>query len=73
LDGKFHGEGLYKWGDEKYFKGKYINGLKEGKGEVGFNDGKKYIINFVNGKPTEKLNIIDIYNNKSIEFDQEIL
>jgi len=72
LDGKFHGEGLYKWGNEKYFKGQYINGLKEGKGEVGFNDGKKYIINFVNGKPTEKLNLID-NNNKIIELDQEII
>jgi len=32
LDGKFHGEGMYKFGNNQYFKGTYNNGIKEGKG-----------------------------------------
>ena len=36
-NGKFHGEGFYKWEDNQYFKGNYNNGIKEGKGEIGYN------------------------------------
>ena len=63
LDGKFHGEGYYKWGNNQYFKGKYLNGVKEGKGEIGFNDGKKCFINFIKGKPYGKGVLIDRNNN----------
>ena len=63
LDGKFHGEGFYKWGINQYFKGNYIYGIKQGKGEIGFNDGKKCFINFVNGKPSGKGILIDGNNN----------
>ena len=70
LDGKFHGKGYYKWGNNQYFKGMYINGVKEGKGEIGFNDGKKCFINFVNGKPCGKGTLID-KNNHIIEAEFE--
>ena len=70
MDGKFHGEGYYKWGENQYFKGKYINGIKDGKGEIGFNDGKKCFVNFVNGQPTRKGVLIDS-NNNIIEADFE--
>ncbi len=63
LDGKFHGDGYYKWGENQYFKGKYINGVKEGKGEIGFNNGKKCFVNFVNGVPCGKGFLMDKNNN----------
>jgi hypothetical protein len=63
LDGKFHGEGYYKWGDNQYFKGNYINGIKEGRGEIGFNNGKKCFVNFVNGEPCGKGTLIDKNHN----------
>ena len=63
FDGKFHGEGLYKWGENQYFKGKYVNGVKEGKGEIGFSDGKKCFVNFEKGKPCGKGFLIDKNNN----------
>ena len=44
MNGKFHGEGLYKWDDNQYFKGTYNNGLKEGKGEIGYDDGKNVLL-----------------------------
>ena len=70
LDGKFHGEGLYKWGNNQYFKGTYNNGIKEGKGEIGFSDGKKCFINFINGKPNGKGVLVDQNNNIiKTEFD----
>ena len=72
LNGKFHGEGFYKWGDNQYFKGKYINGIKEGNGEIGCSDGKKYYVNFVNGKPFGKSVLLD--DNENIigtEFENE--
>ena len=62
-DGKFNGEGYYKWGENQYFKGNYIHGIKQGKGEIGFNDGKKCFINFINGKPCGKGILIDKNNN----------
>ena len=64
LNGKFHGEGYYKWGENQYFKGNYINGVKVGKGEIGFKDGKKCFVNFVDGKPSGKGILID--DNKNI-------
>ena len=74
LNGKFHGEGFYKWGKSQYFKGRYINGVKEGRGEIGFNDGKKCFINFINGKPYGKGTLIDIDGSViEAEFESEKL
>ena len=61
--------GLYKWSENQYYKGNYINGIKEGKGEIKFSDGKKFICNFENGKP----NGIGIFvdpkgNEKEVQF-----
>ena len=29
----------------------YVNGIKEGEGEISYADGKKFFVNFTNGKP----------------------
>ena len=63
VNGRFHGEGYYKWGENQYFKGTYINGIKEGNGEIGFSNGKKLIINFIHDKPCGKGILIDENNN----------
>ena len=68
LNGKFHGEGFYKWEDNQYFKGNYNNGIKEGKGEIGYNNGKKCFVNFKNGKPEGKGILIN-ENQKEIEVE----
>ena len=42
---------MYKWGENEYYDGEYVNGIKEGEGELSFKDGKKFFVNFTNGKP----------------------
>ena len=66
--GDLNGEGQMNYFLGNY-KGKYKNGIKEGKGKIKFKDGKKFICPFVNGKP----NGIGIYENnkrkrKEVEF-----
>ncbi len=50
-------------GRDSIYKGTYINGIKEGNGEIGFNDGKQLIINFIHDKPCGKGILIDENNN----------
>ena len=74
LNGKFHGDGFYKWEDNEYFKGSYYKGVKEGKGEIGYNDGKKCYVNFKNGKPDGKGILIDKDKNEfDVEFENGIM
>ena len=42
---------MYKWGENEYYDGEYVNGIKEGEGELSFKDGKKFFVNFTKGKP----------------------
>lgn len=67
LNGKFHGEGFYKWGNYNYFKGNYVHGVKEGKGEFGLRNGKKCVVTFYKGKPVGKGILIDEENNTQEE------
>ena len=74
LNGKFHGQGIYKWGENQYFKGFYVNGIKEGKGEIGYNNGKKCVINFKNGKPDGKGILIEGNDEEiEVEFEEGIM
>ena len=36
VDGKIHGNGYLIWGNGMYYKGGFVNGIKEGKGEFGY-------------------------------------
>ena len=42
MNGVFNGEGLYKWSENQYYKGNYINGIKEG--EINFSDVKNSFV-----------------------------
>ena len=50
FNGKFHGQGYYKFNDKEYYKGSYENGIKQGLGEITYKDGTKINCNFDNGK-----------------------
>ena len=43
MEGKFHGEGTYKWHDKYCFIGKYKNGMKSGKGRLYYNKNMNFI------------------------------
>lgn len=75
LNGEFHGEGIHKWGKDEYYKGQFVNGIRQGKGEIGFNGGKKIIVNFNKGKPNGEGLFYDINRNRyKVEFkDGEIV
>lgn len=62
VDGKMHGNGLLIW-EDKYYKGCFVNGVKEGKAEFGFVNGCKFFFNFKNNLPCGKGYIQD-NNNK---------
>ena len=66
LDGKMHGNGILKWNNNMYYKGRFNNGIKEGKGEFGFINGDKFLFEFINGLPNDKGYLID-NNNKLSE------
>ena len=47
--------GIYLWKNEnEYYKGDYINNIKNGKGLYLFNNGNIYIGQWINGKPSGK-------------------
>ena len=55
--GFFHGKGIYYWKKEnEYYKGDYINNIKNGNGLYLFNNGNIYYGNWFNGKPNGKGN-----------------
>ena len=43
--------GKYIWNEKKFYVGDYVNGIKEGNGEITYEDGRKFVCPFVNGKP----------------------
>ena len=42
---------MYRINEEEYYKGEYKDGIKEGKGEMHFTKGKRYVGPFSKGKP----------------------
>ena len=38
-----HGEGIYIWQDKKKYKGGYLNGKRNGFGQIIYPDGREYI------------------------------
>lgn len=54
---KFHGSGIYSYGDGTKYIGEFKNGLPNGKGIYTYLDGSKYESEFKNGKGTDKKGI----------------
>ena len=62
VDGKMHGNGILKWGGYMYYKGGFNNGIKEGKGEIGYINGIKFFFDFQNDLPSYKGFMLDANN-----------
>ena len=77
VDGKMNGNGFLRWEDDKYYKGGFINGLKEGKAEFGFINGCKFFFNFKNDLPCgngymqdKNNNLYEVYYNQGKIMDK---
>ena len=62
-NGKFDGEGEFKWPDGRCFKGHYCEDEKNGYGEFSWTSGKKYRGYWKNGKQHGKGEMFDVNEN----------
>jgi hypothetical protein len=62
-----HGKGLFEYSEGEYYRGDFVNGKKEGEGELHMGNGRSFIGPFVNGRP----NGVGIFDN-GINFKGEI-
>ena len=53
---------------KKYYNGDYVDGIKEGNGEIVYEDGKKFICPFVKGKPNGIGFYVKGNQKKEVEF-----
>ena len=68
-EGKFNGEGKFKWSENEFYEGNFINGIREGKGKIHYKNGRSFIGNFSKGRP----NGYGVFDNgfgfkKNVEF-----
>ena len=62
-----HGKGLFEYSEGEYYRGDFVNGKKEGEGELHMGNGRSYIGPFTIGRPDR----IGIFDN-GINFKGEI-
>ena len=67
IDGKMHGNGLYRWPDGSEYEGEYKENIREGKGRFKWKNGIYFEGNFVDGKPNGKGKMI--YENEFINVE----
>ena len=65
-----NGEGVYTYPDGGYYKGHYVNNIKEGYGEFKWKNGKIFRGNFKNGKPYGKGILINNGEEKEVKFNE---
>ena len=67
-----NGHGYYTWPEGGYYKGNYINNIKEGEGEFMWPDGRIFKGTFKEGKPNGKGILIINNIEKEVEFNNGI-
>lgn len=82
LNGRINGNGFLQWGKNYYYKGFFNNGIKEGKGEIGYLNEKQFFFEFKNNLPfgdgffinNNKKNIVIYYQGRIIDkYTNEII